>query len=351
MKKKTGLIYVFPIIFILIFTLNACQPFSANFSSPVSSSKPHPLIDEIWSVSEQQFIHTDTLNKRILENNIILLGETHDNTRHHQLQAQVIAHLTANNHFPAVAYEMLNQNQQTTINNFQTKYYPPTAERANTNTSTVVDTFAKVINWEESGWPEWDYYRPVFYNTIENKLPIIAANLDIKKIRKVIKQGSNVLDQSYQDLLVTYQYDESLKKELKKEILAAHCDMLPEKMLSPMLLGQQVRDLAMTQAILASLPGKSGKVDRDNIVLIAGSGHTRTDYAIPYYLHQEAPELKIMSLTFMEVSEGEFSPKEYVKAWSDSARQLPFDYVWFTPKAEREDQCEKMKAYMKKKKG
>ncbi len=52
----------------------------------------------------------------------------------------------------------------------------------------------------------------------------------------------------------------------------------------------------------------------------------------------------------MEVSDGEFKPESYVKAWSDTAQQLPFDYVWFTEKADREDQCEKMKAYMKKKK-
>lgn len=337
MKKIIQLILMPFIIFSILFTMSACQTISSG-----QEINQHPLVDKIWSVSAQQFISEDALNTRILENNIILLGETHDNVRHHQLQAQVIAYLTTNNHSPAVAYEMLNQNQQGTIDKFQKKYYS-SAE----NISKKVDIFAQEINWEKSGWPEWDYYRPVFYNTIAHKLPIIAANLDIKQIRKVIKQGSTVLDKNYQDLLIKYQYDAVLKKQLEQEILSSHCDMLPEKMLAPMLLGQQVRDLAMTQAVMASF---TGTTDNDKVVLIAGSGHTRSDYGIPYYLHRETPELKTISLSYMEVSDGEFKPESYVKAWSDTAQQLPFDYVWFTEKADREDQCEKMKAYMKKKK-
>ena len=345
MKKITSLIFSYSIMLILALNMSACQTFSPEYEI-----KQHPLIDKIWSVSQQQFISADTLNKKVLEQNIILLGETHDNARHHQLQAQFITHLTTNHHTPVIAYEMLNQNQQSSIDVFQEKNYSPASDGATTNTSTLVDAFAVTINWEKSGWPEWDYYRPVFYTSIENKLPIIAANLDIKTIRNVIKQGSTVLNQSYQEQLLKYQYDKSLKKELQQEILSAHCDMLPEKMLSPMLLGQQVRDLAMTQAILSSVPQKPDNDDAAKVVLIAGSGHTRTDHGIPYYLHREIPELKTISIAFIEVSKEEFNPQDYTQTWSDTAHQLPFDYVWFTARAEREDQCEKMKAYMKKKK-
>lgn len=328
------------------FILSACQTISPDTSSPDSNEQNHPLIDKVWSVSEQKFISLDKLNKAILDNDVILLGETHDNIKHHQLQAQVIKHLTVNQHSPAIAYEMLNQSQQPAIDEFQAHYYQALKNGKVSNVSEQVDIFAQRIHWEKSGWPEWHYYQPVFYNTIENQLPIIAANLNIKTIRKVIKQGSKVLDKSVQEQLIKYQYDDVLQKELEKEILSSHCDMLPEKMLAPMLLGQQVRDLAMTQAILSTL---STQEETDKLVLIAGAGHTRTDYGVPFYLHKENPKLNLLSLTFMEVSEDEFKPESYVKAWSDTATKLPFDYVWFTEKSEREDQCEKMKAYMKKK--
>lgn len=335
----------------LILALNACQVFSPQTSEQIFSPEyditEHPLIDKIWSVKEQQFISQETLNKRILENNIIFLGETHDNARHHQLQAEVIALLSNNKQSPAIAFEMLNQDQQETINNFQQTHYNTTTN----NTAAKVDQFAQVINWEKSGWPEWQYYRPVFYNTINQQLPIIAANLNTKTIRKVIKEGGKVLAQNYQLLLEKHQYDTALKKELEQEIFAAHCDMLPEKMLAPMLRGQQTRDLAMLQSILKAAPEDfSEDSSRQLVVLIAGSGHTRTDYGVPYYLHQEAPALSTLSLSSIEVREDKLHPGDYAKAWRESAEQLPFDYVHFTAKAVREDQCAKMKAYMKMKK-
>ncbi len=210
--------------------------------------------------------------------------------------------------------------------------------------------FAKVIQWEDSGWPEWPYYRPVFYQAIENDLPIIAANLELAFIRKVIKQGKEVLDQDMQALIKKYQYNDALKHDLEQDILAAHCDMLPEKMLAPMLLGQQVRDLSITRSLLATLKEQQKP---EKVVLIAGSGHTRKDYGIPYYLQQEAPEKQVISLAFIEVQQDGLKPVDYAKSWAvqeNEGAQLPFDYVWFTPKAKRDDQCEKMKAHMKKKK-
>ncbi len=343
MKKLTHLF----ISSFLILSLNACQSLPVSTFSPEYEITQHVLIDKIWSVSAQKFISNKDLNRQLVKSKIVLLGETHDNARHHQLQAQVITEL-ANNHSPVVAFEMLNQNRQDTIDKFQSQYYSPSSNSTQLTSSKKVELFSQQINWEKSGWPKWDYYRPVFYSSIDKELPIIAANLNIKTIRNVIKQGSKILEPHYQDLLNKYQYEPSVKEELKKEILSAHCDMLPEKMLSPMLLGQQVRDIAMAQIIIYSITDQSTK-EKSQLVLIAGSGHTRTDYGIPYYLSREIPRAETTSLAFIEVEADEFNPESYVKGWSDTAEKLPFDYVWFTKKAAREDQCEKMKAHMKKK--
>ncbi len=322
----------------LVLNLTACQ---------LNTKKNHPLIDKIWSVSKQEFISANELNQIVLNNQIILLGETHDNARHHQLQAKIISNVAKKGESPAVAYEMLNTKQQSSINEYLSTIYSSGIKAGADEVSKQVEDLSKLINWEESGWPDWELYHPVFYHAVDNQLPIIAANLDTKIIRKVIKQGSNVLDETYQALLIKYQYDAVLKKELEKEILASHCDMLPEKMLSPMLMGQQVRDLAMTRAIQTA---RARNKKSDKLILIAGAGHTRTDYGIPFYLHQETPGIKTLSLSFMEVSKDELLPENYIEAWGESTKELPFDYVWFTERAEREDQCEKMRAYMDKKK-
>jgi len=332
-RKFNYLSFIF-ILWVSLFVLlvSGCQ--TATTIPPPVQKDEHPLINKIWSISTQRFVSVEYVQQQIQDKNIILLGETHDNIRHHQLQAQFVSYLAKNK--PAIAYEMLNQNQQAVIDQFQLKEY-----KHKQNSDKLTDLFASTIQWEKSGWPEWSFYRPIFYHTIDAQLAIIATNMPLKQVRNVIKKGRSSLDQNYQDLLTQYQYDAALQSELEQEVQSAHCDMLPKTMLSPMLLGQQVRDLSMTQAIQ--------KAASKQVIVIAGSGHTRTDYGIPFYLTQENPTLSIASIAFVEVSDDEFKPSDYISAWSQTAKQLPFDYVWFTPRAEREDPCEKMKAYMKKK--
>lgn len=329
MKNSNRLIF----IFIFILTLTSCKSFSPQYSI-----EKHPLIDKIWSVDEQRFISAEQLKNLTNDYEVILLGETHDNARHHQLQAMMIDYQVQQQRSPSIAFEMLDKNQQDVIEQFQ-----QTHQQNNNKT----DQFARAIAWQESGWPEWSYYRPVFVQAIENNLPIIAANLDLTFIRSVIRQGEKALSDDMQDLVKKYQYDKPVKHALEQDILAAHCDMLPEKMLAPMLLGQQVRDLSITQAILSALKERAAH----GVILIAGSGHTRKDFGVPFYLQKEAPEYNVISIAFMEVQEGEFQADSYAKGWALKENSpLPFDYVWFTPQAQREDPCEKMKAHMKKKK-
>lgn len=329
-NPKNTILLAISLIFLTVI-LSGCQLYPQY-----ENNQKHFLINKVWSVSEQKYITTDELDNQLINYDVILLGETHDNAEHHQLQARFINVLVQQKQRPGIAFEMLNQNQQNIITKFQALENPET------------DEFAKVIDWEKSGWPEWSLYRPIFQSTIKNNLTIIAANLNAKQIRKVIKQGTKVLTPEYQALLKKYQYDKALKKELEQEILAAHCDMLPEKILSPMLSGQQTRDLAITLAIQKGL-NSSSSLSRQKIVVIAGTGHTRTDYGIPYYLKNERPNTKIINIAFMEVSKDKLKPQDYAEDWNTKSRKLPFDYIWFTTRTEREDQCEKMRDYMKNK--
>ena len=54
-----------------------------------------------------------------------------------------------------------------------------------------------------------------------------------------------------------------------------------------------------------------------------------------------------VSLAFIEVQHESSNIEDYAEAWG--REQLPFDYVWFTPRGSRDDQCEVIKQHMKKK--
>ena len=73
-------------------------------------------------------------------------------------------------------------------------------------------------------------------------------------------------------------------------------------------------------------------------VLIAGNGHSRADRGVPWYLGRGAAGAAIVSVGLLEVVPGEDDPAAY--AASFGAEDLPFDFVWFTPRVDDQDPCE-----------
>jgi uncharacterized iron-regulated protein len=80
---------------------------------------------------------------------------------------------------------------------------------------------------------------------------------------------------------------------------------------------------------------------RDGAVLIAGAGHVRRDRGVPVHLARQVPDATIASVAFVEVDAAASKPGDYAARFGTET--LPFDYVWFTPKADDDDPCAKLK--------
>jgi len=85
---------------------------------------------------------------------------------------------------------------------------------------------------------------------------------------------------------------------------------------------QRARDAMMADR-LATVGRRVGGV------LIAGNGQVRTDRGVPWYLARIRPHARIVSVGLLEVLDEIDSPPP----------ALPFDYVWFTPRAGDEQPC------------
>ncbi|MCR6631692.1 MAG: ChaN family lipoprotein [Magnetospirillum sp.] len=129
---------------------------------------------------------------------------------------------------------------------------------------------------------------------------------------------------------------------MEREIKDSHCGMLPDAALPGMVRVQRGRDAVMAATLAQGLAGGKGAV------LIAGAGHVRRDRGVPALLADRTPEARILSLAFLEVRPGETDPASYGALFDSAA--VPFDAVWFTPRAEREDPCEDLRQHMEKKK-
>ena len=167
-------------------------------------------------------------------------------------------------------------------------------------------------------------------------MPIFPGNLSRSAIGAILKYGLKALSA---EEIAALRLDEPVSADtlarMNAELAAAHCGLLSDTMVSSMVTVLTVRD-----AFMASVLVRSAHVTgADAAVLIAGIDHTRSDRGVPWHLRHLSPRENTISIGLIEVRDGETDPDSYAAAFQ--TERLPFDYVWFTPRADAEDPCEK----------
>lgn len=310
------------VVWISMVLLAGCHSVSRDSMSPKFTLTKHDLVDKIWNVKTKQFADKQQLLNDIVDKEYILLGETHDNPLHHNYQAWVIDQLHAQGRTVSVAFEMLTQAQGQALvdQNIQT-----------------ADQIFDVVQWEKTGWPAREMYKPVFAAALNAGYDIHAANLDRQELNQIIMQGEKSLPDNIQTQLKENPLNAESEELLRTGIVESHCQMLPETMVPAMMLGQRVRDAAIANSLVNNKA-------KDGIVLIAGSGHTQQN-GVPGFIRSADKSAKIFTMAWMEVDQRFSNPEEYREYWG--TEDLPFDYVWFTARIDRPDPCEELKKHHK----
>lgn len=275
----------------------------------------HPLVGKIWDVRAAAFVAEVELLKHAAGARFVLLGERHDNPDHHRLQARILEGVVKAGRRPAVVLEMLEIEQQALVDQYLAR---PDA---------TASGFGAALGWQNTSWPAFAEYQPIFEVAMPAKLRIFSGNIAHATARSLVKEGLSALPaERVQALRLAEPFPEPLGASLAEELRASHCGHLPEKLLGPMALAQHARDAQMASVLLAS--GAS-----DGAVLIAGAGHARKDRGVPYYLALQAPAASVSSVALQEVARDIEDPNGY------GAEARAFDYVWFTPRGSDEDPC------------
>jgi uncharacterized iron-regulated protein len=298
---------------------------AATLSGPWTSAvgRDHPLVGHVYEVRSGRYVDLGALEAALAGAHFVLLGETHDNADHHRLQAQLVRAVTASGRRPALAFEMLDTAQQ------------PAVDAAVAKPGHSPETISEAVSWAKSGWPSFDLYRPVFAAGLEADLPIAAANLPRKVVRQVVESGESALPPELRERLSREPPLAPAERDaLRREMGESHCGKLPEEMFDPLVLAQRARDVAMAERLFRADTGQGA-------ILIAGAGHVRTDRGVPAHLARDAQARPSVSVAFVEARAERCSPAGYTEDLGVAA--LPFDYVVFTPGAEREDPCKAMK--------
>ena len=307
----------------LIAVLSACSV--TDWQS--SYGRNHRLTGQIWDVSSGKFMDRRSLLIRLARAEFVLLGEKHDNPDHHRLQAELLRGLIAAGRRPAVGFEMFSLDDAGAI----AKHLA----RAPSDAAGL----GPAVNWQKSGWPDWAMYQPIAEAALAAKLTIVATNLPLATARQMSREGLALEPSVRRDLGLDQPLSDAMLATMAADIQNSHCGYGSAESIQTMVQVQRARDAQMAQSLIAAATA-------DGAVLVAGAGHVRSDYGIPVYLMAKAPGRQVVSIAFVEVDELEPEPNKYLPA--GAAGRAPFDYLWFTPRLDNEDACEKFKAQFEK---
>lgn len=299
----------------LLVGLAACASLRSDVAWESAHGRDHPLAGWAWDVAARRFLDAETLVARLTSDRFILLGEKHDNPDHHRLQTWVLDRLIAAGRRPAVGFEMFTVDDAPRI----ARYLAP-GQRSAAGLGDAVD-------WSRSGWPAWTLYQPIADRALAAGLPIVATNLGPMATRAVARQGLRALDPSLVARLGLGQpLGAATRSEMAAEIREGHCGYAREEMLDGMIAVQRARDAQMAERLAAA--------DGDGAVLIAGAGHVRKDRGVPAFLAVLRPGARVGSVAFVEVRPDAAAPEAYA---------MPVDYIWFTPRFDPVDPCERFR--------
>lgn len=201
---------------------------------------------------------------------VIFLGEVHDNLAHHMNQRAAMLEIKP----AAVVYEMLTEAQAAQM--------PPVLPNE--------DDLRALLDWDNSGWPDFTLYYPVF-SAAPDALVFGAAmpRDELRALRDTAITTIFGADAGTFGLTTPLAPHEQMDREALKA--RAHCDMLPETMLPMMVDIQRLRDAMLARAALQAFEQTGGPV-----VVITGTEHARTDWGAPATLRFAAPDLRQLSI-------------------------------------------------------
>ena len=232
---------------------------------------------------------------------IVLLGETHDNARHHELQRQALQAILDSGARPALLMEQFDRERQSDIDR--------ALAAGNVDVATLIaaGTERDVTRWQ------WPFYEPLIALALRYRLPIVAANVSRADTRRIVADG-----------LAAQGFDAQVPGDIEsaqaRQIERSHCGLVDAAMARRMAAAQIARDQFMARLVQ--------KHAARGVVLIAGHGHVRRDVGVPRWLGATERE-RTESVGLLEQG-----------SESDSGE---FDRVVVTPPQLRADPCAGMR--------
>lgn len=269
-------------------------------SFKASEHADNPLVGHFWSPREQRFLDWKEALQQLPEGGWLMLGENHDHPDHHRLEVFMVSLLAHAGRLGNVALEVVSADQQPAFD----------AWHGRGNEASGHD-----LLWDPQRW-DWMAYRDLVSLSLNVAPRVLAGDMGVAQREQALQQGAPRGEQS-----------PAHSAFLAGLINHSHCGKLPDAAARRMLPVQLARDQWMAEQMAQhTVPGKVN-------LLVAGSGHVRSDYAVPQWLPEALPRLSIILQAVGESA----NPNDYLN--DRFAERNPADLVLFVPALPAQDFC------------
>jgi uncharacterized iron-regulated protein len=255
--------------------------------------------ERIIRISDQSIITKTQFIKVLLQADVVLLGELHDNEIHHQRRAEVALELTRPGLTFFAEHLRLGQRAEWSAGLL------PGLEQA---------------GFDTQAWA-WPIHQVLFDALSRTGQPLWGANLAPAEVRQAAATQGVSLPGPLRALLAQAPLSPKDEETLQSLLMDSHCAMMPAAMMPAMVWAQRARDAAMASAMLGASPA----------ILFAGNGHVRTDFGVPQIIRSLRPDLNLVSVMWLEQAPRADEPAVFA------------DYVWVTAPAPRADPCDRLR--------
>jgi len=285
--------------------------------------RDHPLTGRIWDVAAGAFIAEDRLLDRLASVRFVVAGESHNNPDHHLLQLRILESIVKTGRRVSVGLEFFTTEDQAALDGY------------NGSATSDPEALRSDLGLGKKRGALWDAYLPLISFAGAAGLPLVAMDMSREEVASIKQRG---LDAIPDGAISRFGLDRPLPGPLQdilvRDLYDAHCGLMLPRSLDASLLAQRMRDVTMAQRIESAAEG-------GGTLLLSGYGHARNDRGVPFLLNELRQEGALVSILLASVKEALVEPEQYA-TWFGGQR-LPFDYVWFTPRVDDEDPCERLR--------
>ena len=275
---------------------------------------PHLKIGQLFDVKTGQVIPFESLKPRLLNADVIYIGEEHYTPSHIEAALTIMNVLLAGNRQPALAMEMFSWDGQAALDRYR---------RGEISTK---EQFLQESAWEKNWGGDFKDYEPLITFANNHQLNVYALNPPRPLVRLVASKG---LTEALQDpSMDEWNVDKNMslddpeyRRILFDQIKECHGGM-PDKAYQRFYEASIFRDEGMAKVIKEYLKTKG---ENSSMVSYTGGGHIQYGVPIPNRV-RKGQESTVKDLSIYLIA---LDPAREEEAW-ETIQEGIADYVWLT---------------------